>query len=376
MATIMQICASPSWGGMEMHVGFLSAHLVKRGYKIIPVCYPGSPLERDLQERGFMPLRIRLGGYFHPFGIRQLAQWLDDNGVDLVHSHYSRDLWTIVPAIRRRGQVPLVLTKHLGTQKPKRDLLHRCIYRRVNHVVAISEVIRRNLLDTHPLRPEQVSVVHHGVDLSQFTPETIDRAAVRQELGLAPEHLVLGMIGRLQISKGYLEFLAMARQISAEIPHARFLLVGEASRGELSEAGMILDKIREWQLEKVVCSLGFRRDVPRLLAAMDIFVFPSHAEAFGLVLIEAMAMAKPVVASNCDGVLDIVLDRQTGLMVPPRHVEALSQAVLALARDGERRLKMGLRGREHVLKYFALDRMLSAIESIYHTALSKTAITL
>jgi glycosyltransferase involved in cell wall biosynthesis len=230
------------------------------------------------------------------------------------------------------------------------------------------------LLATHPLRPEQVSVVHHGVDLSQFAPEAIDRSQVRQELGLTPDHLVLGIIGRLQVSKGYLEFLAMARQIAAEIPQARFLLVGEASRGEAREAEMILAKIHEWQLEKVVCHLGFRRDIPRLLAAMDIFVFPSHAEAFGLALIEAMAMAKPVVASNCDGVLDIVIDQQTGLMVPPRRVEALSQAVRSLARNAEQRHAIGRRGREHVLQYFSLDRMLDAIESIYHTALSKTAI--
>src|SRR5574341_694130 len=158
MATIMQICASPSWGGMEMHVGFLSTHLARRGHTIIPACYPGSPLQRDLQKRGFTPLRIRLGGYFHPFGIRRLAQWMDEYRVDLVHSHYARDLWTLAPALWRRQRVPLILTKHLGTQQPKRDLLHRWIYRRVNHVVAISEVIRQNLLATHPLTAEQVSV--------------------------------------------------------------------------------------------------------------------------------------------------------------------------------------------------------------------------
>jgi glycosyltransferase involved in cell wall biosynthesis len=298
---------------------------------------------------------------------------MDEYRVDLVHSHYARDLWTLAPALCRQ-RVPLILTKHLGTQQPKRDLLHRWIYRRVNHVVAISEVIRQNLLATHPLTAEQVSVVHHGVDLREFAPETIDRKAVRHELELAPDHLVIGIIGRLQISKGYLEFLEMARQIAAEFPHARFLLVGEASRGESNEAEMILGKIQEWRLETVVRHLGFRQDIPRLLAAMDIFVFPSHAEAFGLALIEAMAMAKPVVASNSDGVLDIVLDRQTGLMAPPRDVGALRAAVALLARDAEQRLAMGRRARDHVLKFFALDRMLNAIESIYHTAWSNTAI--
>ncbi|MDZ7362529.1 MAG: glycosyltransferase [candidate division KSB1 bacterium] len=368
----MQICASPSWGGMEMHVGFLSTHLAKRGHKIIPVCHPGSPLDRDLQERGFTPLRLRLSGYLHPCAIRRLAQWLDEKEVDVVHSHYSRDLWTLVPALQLYRRVPLILTKHIGTQKPKRDALHRWIYRHVDHIVAISEVIRRNILATHPINSERVSTVHHGVDLSRFSTNERERMVTRQELRLAPEHLVLGIIGRLQISKGHLEFLEMARRLRFDLPQARYILIGEASRGESSEARMILDKIREWQLEEIVHPLGFRRDIPRLLEAMDIFVFPSHAEAFGLVLIEAMAMAKAVVSSNCDGVLDIVRDGETGALVPPRNVEALSAAVLALANNPVQRLEMGRRAREHILKFFALERMLEALESIYKRVSSST----
>jgi glycosyltransferase involved in cell wall biosynthesis len=366
MATIMQICASPSWGGMEMHVGFLSTQLARKGHQIIPVCYPDSPLDRDLQERGFTPLRLRLGGYFHLSAIRQLAQWLEETAVDVVHSHYSRDLWTIVPAMQLLPRrMPLILTKHIGTQKPKRDVLHRWIYRRVDHIVAISEVIRQNVIATHPIAAGRVSVVHHGVDLSRFAPNESERSAARQELGFTPEHLVLGIIGRLQVSKGYLEFLAAARQLADEIPQARYLLIGEASRGETSEAQMILDKIREWQLEKIVCPLGFRRDIPRLLNAMDVFIFPSHAEAFGLVLIEAMATAKPVVSSNSDGVLDIMRHQETGLLAPPRDVEALCAAIRTLAGNPALRLAMGRRAREHVLKFFALERMLEALESIY-----------
>lgn len=364
MATIMQICASPAWGGMEMHVGFLSTHLAARGHQIIPVCSPGSPLERDLQERGFKPLRLTLGGYFHPRAIIQLRKWVAEKRVDLVHSHYSRDLWTIVPALLKR-RVPVVFTKHLGTQKPKRDALHRWIYRRVDHLVAISEIIRQNILATHPVPAARVSVVHHGVDLSQFRPNDNERAAVRQELGFAPEHLVLGIIGRLQISKGYLEFLEMARRLREELPEARYLLIGEASRGEAREAQMILGKIREWQVDDIVYALGFRRDIPRLLNAIDIFVFPSHAEAFGLVLIEAMAAGKPVISSNCDGVLDIVRDRETGLLTPPRQVAALCEAVRMLAHQPAQRLRLAQNAREHVLNFFALERMLDQLESIY-----------
>ncbi|MDZ7344287.1 MAG: glycosyltransferase family 4 protein [candidate division KSB1 bacterium] len=368
----MQICTSPSWGGMEMHVGFLSTHLANRSHTIIPVCSPLSPLERDFQERGFTAQRLKLGGYVHPLGVRRLAQWLDDMKVDLVHSHYSRDLWTIAPALRLANRrVSLVFTKHIGTQKPKRDWLHRAIYRQVDHIVAISEVIRQNVIATHPIRPDRVSVVYQGVDLDQFTPDRADRATARAELGYAPEHIVLGIIARLQVSKGYLEFLQMAQRLVAEMPDVRFLLIGEASRGEAEEAQLILGKIQHWQLESVVRWVGFRRDIPRLLNAMDIFVFPSHAEAFGIVLIEAMAMAKPVIASNSDGVLDIVLDRQTGLLVPPRNVDALTRAARQLVQSQEQRNDLGHRARAHVLKFFTLEQMLNTLESVYHKALTE-----
>lgn len=350
-----------------MHVSYLSQHLANRGHRILPLCTPGSPLDNDFKKRGFAPHHFSLGGYFHPRAILKLLQLLRTERVEIVHAHYSRDLWTIVPALARRdlSRIALVLTKHIGTQKPKRDLLHRLIYRRVNYLIAISEVIRANLLATHPVAAEKVGVVHHGVDLEEFSPERHNREVVRAELGW-PDELVFGIVGRLQISKGYLEFLEMARRIRQAVPRARFLLIGEASRGEEAEARHILQKIDALDLHSVTQWLGFRKDVARLLSAMDIFVFPSHAEAFGLVLIEAMAMGKAVISSNCDGVLDIVKHGETGLLVPPKEIEALTQAGLALAENPALRNKLAWAGRQHVRAAFSLPGMLANIELIYN----------
>lgn len=315
-----------------MHVSYLSQHLANRGHRILALCTPGSPLDNDFRKRGFAPHNLSLGGYFHPRAILKLSQLLYSERPEIIHAHYSRDLWTIVPALARRdlSHIALVLTKHIGTQKPKRDLLHQWIYRRVDYLVAISEVIRANLLATHPVAADKVGVIHHGVDLDEFSPEQYERDAVRAELGWSPEELVFGIVGRLQISKGYLEFLEMARRIRQVVSHARFLLIGEASRGEEAEANLILQKIEALDLHMATRWLGFRKDVARLLSAMDVFVFPSHAEAFGLVLIEAMAMEKAVISSNCDGVLDIVKHGETGLLVPPKEIEPLTRAGLNL----------------------------------------------
>jgi len=357
-----------------MHVSLLSRHLARLGHGIIPICYPDSPLTKDLRAFGFAPHELKVEGYFNPQAVITLSRWLAEWKADLVHSHFSRDLWTIVPALKLDGslaETPLVLTKHIGTQKHKRDLLHRWIYRRVNYLIAISQVIRNNLIATHPLSPDQVGVVHHGVDLDEFSPHNIDASAVRAELGFSEADLVFGIIGRLQFSKGYVEFLEMARRLKAELPQARFLMVGEASRGENEEAEIILKKVQQFDLAEVTRHVGFRQDVPRLLAAMDVFVFPSRAEAFGMVLIEAMAMGKPVISSNCDGVLDIVQDGVTGLLVPPRDVESLTESAFRLARDSSLRAKFKTAGRTRVVEFFSIQRMLASIERVYTQTMSR-----
>lgn len=352
-----------------MHVGFLARQLARRGHHVLTACAPNTPLAHDLRESGFEPYLLDLSGYFHPRRVIRLARWLKAQPVEIIHAHFSRDLWTIVPALsfsKIGRKIPLLLTKHIGTGKPKRDPLHRWLYRHVHFLIAISEVIRQNLIATHPISSEKVGVIHHGVDPEQFSLAKISDRTLRQELGFSHEDVVVGMVGRLQISKGYLEFLEMAARLRRLRPNTKFLIVGEATRGEPRDAEIILQKRKALQLEETVKFLGFRKDVTVVLAAMDIFVFPSHAEAFGLALIEAMAAGKAVIASNNDGVLDIVQDVQTGILIPPRNVEALVQACLRLLEDESLRRKMGEAGRKLALQKFSVQRMLDQIESTYY----------
>ncbi len=358
-----------------MHVGFLARQLAQRGHRVLTVCAPQTPLAQDFHEAGFEPYLLDPAGYLKPRSLVRLKRCLESQPVEIVHSHYSRDLWSIVPALAWRGgehRLPLVLTKHIGTGKPKRDLLHRWLYRRVDYVIAISEVIRKNLIATHPLSSEKVGVIHHGLDLEQFSMSKISDRGLRRELGFSHGEVVVGMVGRLQISKGCLEFLAMAQRVHRAQPNTRFVIVGEPTRGEPSEAELIRQKCRDLQLEKIVTFLGFRKDIPAVLAAFDIFVFPSHAEAFGLALLEAMAAGKPVIASNNDGVLDLVRDERSGLLFPPQEVEALTQACLRLVVNENLRRQMGEASRNVVLQKFSVQRMLEQLESLYYRLQSRT----
>jgi len=367
--TILTVCTSRAWGGMEMSLVQTSVRLRARGHVVVPLCGPDSPIEERLRAEGFSPEIFDLWGKVHPRQAWRLSRLITHRRIDLVHCDWSRDLFTLVPALLAHRRVPLVLQKHVGVLAAKRLWVHYGLYRRVDRVIAISDVIRRNFQAMHPIDPAKVVTIHNGIDASRFRPDAAARARVRAELGFADDHLVVGIVGRVTPSKGHPEYLDMAARLAGDFPQARFLIVGEATRGEEDEGRAILDGIAASGLGERVTVTGFRRDVPDLLAGMDVFAFPSHNEAFGLALIEAMATGLPTVSSNCDGVLDIVVEGETGLMVPPRDGAKLAAAVATLLGDASLRRRLGQAGRARVLDCFTEDRMAAAMDRLYDEAL-------
>jgi glycosyltransferase involved in cell wall biosynthesis len=151
--------------------------------------------------------------------------------------------------------------------------------------------------------------------------------------------------------------------------------VGEASFGEEGYAKSVRDLAVRLHLEETVVFTGFRPDVPEVMASFDIFAFPSLAEAFGMALIEAMAMQKPVIASSSDGVLDIVQQGVSGVLVPPRNPLALSLAITSLVDNPDLRTRLGQAARERVVEHFDQGRQIDALESVYASLLKASAPT-
>ncbi|MBK9474239.1 MAG: glycosyltransferase family 4 protein [bacterium] len=369
--TILTACTSRAWGGMEMSLVQTSVRLRARGHAVVPLCAPGSPIEERLRAEGFVPETADLWGKVHPRQAWRLSRLIGRRKIDLVHCDWSRDLFTLVPALALHRRVPLVLHKHVGVLAGKRLWVHYALYRRVDHVIAISDVIHGNFIAMHPIDPRKVVTIHNGIDPGRFRPDPATRARLRAELGYADDDLVVGIVGRVTPSKGHREFLGMAARLAVTHPRARFLVVGEATRGEEDEGRAILDGIATAGLAERVKVTGFRPDVPDLLAAMDVFAFPSHNEAFGLALIEAMATGLPTVSADCDGVLDIVEEGNTGLMVPPRDGERLALATARLLDDDGLRARMGAAGRARVLAHFTAERMAQDLERLYADAVAR-----
>jgi glycosyltransferase involved in cell wall biosynthesis len=185
-------------------------------------------------------------------------------------------------------------------------------------------------------------------------------ASVRAEFRIPADAPLVGVVARLDSQKGHIYLLRAWVQVTAALPEARLLVVGDGPlRGELQQQTYDLG------LEGSVIFAGRREDVPRIMAALDVVTLPSLWEGFGLVLLEAMAVARPIVASRVSAIPEIVVEGETGLLVPPRDVDALAAALIALLRDQQRATEMGRRGRVRLEQEFTLGKMIEATDRVY-----------
>lgn len=367
---ILQTCFSPSWGGLELQALEMSKQLQRRKHRVWLACLRNSRLEAAAREAQLHVLALRQRGAFALIAVAQLARLIRRECIDIIHCQHSHDLNAVVFARDlSREPCPILLSKRVGSYVRKKDLYHRYIYSKVDRVLAISDVIHRNVLETTTVPPERVITMHDAVDTELFSLSRVSTTRVRQEFGFNDRDLVVGFVGRFSPGKGHQEFLIAASILARKHSNIRFLVVGEASFGEQAYERKIRAMCTSLGLDGIVMFAGFRTDIADVMAAFDILAFPSYAEAFGLVLIEAMAMERPVVASNCDGVLDIVLDGVTGIHVNPRDPQQLADAIEKLGNDPELRRKMGKAGRKRVEELFDQRRQIHRLEEIYYDLL-------
>ena len=343
----------------------LAEALTIRGHEVLLLCATGAILEEKALEKN---LNVRTLPGNKAAAAMTVRSLLKSHSFEVIHTHLSNDLGALAPGIKLANWGgKLFLTKRMGSSVSKKDLLHRALYARLDGVFAISNYIRENVLATCPVNPEKVKLLPNALEIAAYNPDFYDRWAIRRELFSDPDTIVVGMIGRMTPKKGHREFLQAATIVKRVAKQkVLFVIVGNASRGETEyEADLHRLATDELGLKNDIIWTGFRNDIPRLLSAMDILAFPSHREAFGTTLLEAMAMCVPIVGSNSGGVPDIVENKKTGLLVPPQDPKALAGALLKLIRNKELRKQYGISGRMRVEEKFDLERHIMRLENYY-----------
>ncbi len=365
-------------GGESVQINLMGA-LDRERFTLYLLCPREGQLPQAARKLGVTALTLPYRGateWFIPaiwsrFPItRKTAALVQAQDIHAIHSDYHS-----LPFAARAGQlagVP-VIWNAMGWWFESKPWQRRFFRKDVTQIIAITQAVRDRWLARSGqfMPPERIQVITPGVDPEFFHPG-VDGTPVRAQLGIEPDVPLVGMIARFQHVKGHDIFQAMAQHIHAQMPEARFAVAGENVFGVTKDEAhkqMILEHAQtDPVLRETLTYLGFWPDARELIAAADVIVCPSRFESLGMVHLESMAMARPVVSMNNGGPAETVLDSKTGYLVPAEDPAALADRVLALLRDADLRQRMGAAGRARALAHFTAagyaDQFAALVESL------------
>jgi glycosyltransferase involved in cell wall biosynthesis len=348
-----------------MHINRFSPELEKLGieYRFLPLGV--------LRRRYFRPAGIPRFGFEVARGTRALLRIIDEKQIALVHTNTNTILAS--PFAARLAKVPHIWSIHELVLEPAvvRRWLHFLIPRLSTKVVTVSCAVRDHMLKDAPRYANRFEFIRGSVDVQAFLSAE-GRARVRHEWGVADDQLLVGMAGRVTRWKGQSVFAEMAKLVQARHSNVKFVAVGGVFDNETGYMESFREHVRALGIEKNFVIQDFRADMPSVFAAFDIFVLPSTLpEPFGLVVIEAMASGKPVVATAPGGPSETVVEGETGYLVQPNDAQELARAVSIIVDDREKRLRMGAAGRKRACETFSLPRYVRQFEELYAELIAK-----
>jgi glycosyltransferase involved in cell wall biosynthesis len=344
--------------------------MAEKGHDVILAAPAGSELEARAGEaglnvfnratftRGFRPRKVLADA-------RALRALMRREAFDVVHTHGSQDSWAVAWALLGFRPRPIVLRTRHNTFPMKDHILNRKLYGDwTDGLICISEAIMEHCAARPHLRRENLTLVHDAVDATRF--RTGDRS-LRTELGV-DDRYVAGVTGRLRPEKGHRHLLDALPKIIEVAPDFTLLVVGAGSlEGELRAQA---DRLA---LGDHAIFTGFREDVPRVLAALDLFIMPSVSEGLGTAILEAAATGLPIVASRVGGIPEILDGRERGSLVEPGDAEAIADAALAFYRDRRRAEASGRASAEFVTRHFSPQALVDKTEAVYFGWLRRRA---
>jgi len=359
------------FAGTERHMLDLARGLRAAGAAVTLACPSPSALEDAARKEDLPFLMIQKHGLLDRAAVRTLARLLKSGEADIVHAHNGRTALAAAVAVRRAGRGRCVMTQHFlqpnhATQRGPKALLsglaHHWVIHQMSRIVAISEAVRAAMLARREVPDAKITVIPNGI-AAPDNAQASQSAATRRALGVEADTPLVVCAARLEAEKDIASLVSAMSEVKDALPAARCWIAGEGSLRPVLE-----QQIQRLGLGGAVQLLGFRADAPALIAAGDLFVLPSLAEPFGLALLEAMALGRPVVATRAGGPVEIVEEGETGLLVPPSSPDDLAEALRRLLTDPGEGRRLGKNGRARFEDKFTVDRMARATLAVYQQA--------
>jgi len=359
---VVEVLATGTNGGAQEHLYNLATRIDRSRYELSVVSLsPGSAVRK--LERAGVPVLV-IDEPDDAVAARSLAAHLAAVQADIVHNHMfraeivgTRAVVSLAGTGRRRPF--LMSTVHSSRIRPYEDRAElRQLTPEMDRLIAVSRMILAKLAD-EGRDSVPVDLIYNGVDLQRYAHQE-PCCTLRDDYGMEPGAVIVGVVARLEPEKGHPTLLEAWPRVLQQVPNAYLLIVGEGGQREALER-----QARELRIAHRVVFTGRRDDVPAVTAALDCAVLPSYREAQGLTILEAMALSRPVVASNVGGIPEMIDDGVSGLLVPPRDAPALAAAISRILLDHPFADTIARAGHDLVHDRFCVELMVRAIETIY-----------
>ena len=356
--SLFQVDAGKEWRGGQRQSFLLAKEIQKKGYPLEFVVQPESPLFERVQEANIPVTPIKIHNEFDLTAALRLARVMRKKKSVLVHFHDSRSL-AIGSYAASLARIPLrIISRRVDFALNKNPFSQRKYKKSVDSIIAVSLGVKKVLI-TSGIDSRVIDVVPDGIDL--LPPEDIKKSDyLRKEFSFAPDDYLVGIVAHLADHKGHKYLVEATKILKDKAPKIKIIIVGEGPL--LME---LTRQAKEIHVDDMVFFLGFREDVPKILASLDLFVLSSFLEGMGSSIMDAMAHKLPVVATNVGGIPEVVIDGKTGLLVPSRRPDALAEAILKLYRDPGLSSHLGELGCEIVNQQFSAASMADKILGIY-----------
>jgi glycosyltransferase involved in cell wall biosynthesis len=363
---VLHLISSGGMYGAENVVAALVRNLNGAGHSASVGLFENAHIAKNnvadlLVSRGVPVVQIPCNGRVDRGTVRTIREIVAAEQIDILHLHgYKADIYGYFAA--RKLDVPVVSTCHLWTRQTPAirvyEFLDALFLRRFDAVVAVSDMIAEEARRAG-IAAEKVTTIDNGIDLSPFSSAT---PTLQKQDG----RLLIGAVGRLVSQKGMDYFLRAARAALAANPELNFVIVGDGpDRGKLEQLA------KELAIDTKVTFAGSRADMPGVYASLDLFVLASLDEGMPMVVLEALASSRPVIATDVGAVQKLIHVGKTGMLVPPANVQALTQAILDLARNPNLRDQLGRQGKALVETQYSSAAMTQKYLKIYKTLLER-----
>ncbi|MDD5546632.1 MAG: glycosyltransferase [Candidatus Omnitrophica bacterium] len=365
-------------GGAEWTLYMLAKGLNKERFNpIVAYFFQSGALEDLLKKEGIEvlcvgPNRIKISRWDRLKAIIKISMLLKKNKIKIVHT-FQFDVDILGAMAAKLAGVPVVMSHISGEsyltwfQKYKwRYMIISKFF--VDKYIVCSKFLTEQFISSCNVNRAKVSTIQNCVDEERFHPRYgKDGNDLRKELGLGSDEIVMGCIANFGPDKGHRYLIDAIPKIVSLFPNIKIILIGRflPLKEELIEQAKALGVLTK------VIFLDVRLNIEEILGLMDIFILPSLSEGLPVAILEAMYMAKPVVATGIDGIPEAVIEGETGILVPPRNSAELAKAIVSLLSDRNKALEMGRRGRERCLEEFSSSVLVRKVEGLYESSLSK-----